>query len=493
MMKMKFKKTHKFLSKMSVRVQNYVTIVEEFFVSRTKRLLDTIFSRSLKKSLEVTLLMIFFSSFTISSQEILTKEEALKITLENNFGIQIANNNVEIAKNNSSILNSGFLPTAVVNSGATFQRNNQSLTFTDRDSGDDREISGDGIISRNLNATVGINYTLFDGLGRKYNYKQLKETYNLTALQAKETIENTYLQLFTVYFQIARLSENTKNVQEALRISKRRLQRAEYQYEYGQSTKLEFLNAQVDVNTDSIAYISAKQQLSNAKRGLNVILGVEQKNNYAVETQVSYNNLLNFDALSKKTMANNSLLQQNEKNIAISEFNIKVNKANYFPTLNFNASYGFNRTENQNLINPFGARLINSDGLNAGLNLTWNIFDGGSRKTRVANAKIALDNQQIALAQQKITVKNNLKNTWENYQNQLFILKAQETNVLTTQNNFERTQERFKLGQISSVEFRQAQINLINAKTALNNAKFDAKLIELQLLQLSGDILNVKF
>ena len=247
------------------------------------------------------------------------------------------------------------------------------------------------------------------------------------------------------------------------------------------------------MNNDSITLISAKQQLSNAKRGLNVILGQKEDVNYNVETNVDFNKMMNFDKLKEKVLKNNALLNQNEKNLAISEFNLKVNKATYLPTLNFNASYGFNRTENENLVNPFGARLITSDGLNAGLNLSWNIFDGGTRKTRVANAKIAIENQQLQLEQQKITIENNLKNTWENYKNQLFILKAQETNVLTTQNNFDRTQERFKLGQITSVEFRQAQINLISAKTALNNAKFDAKLIELQLLQLSGDILNVNF
>ena len=438
------------------------------------------------------LLVFTLISFSVFGQKILTKKEALAITLENNFGIKIANNNLEIAENNSSIYNSRFLPTATLNSGANYQRNNQSLTFTDRDTGGDNEISGNGIISKTYNANVGINYLLFDGLGRKYNYQQLKETYNLTELQARETIENTYLQLFTVYFQIARLSENTENLNEALTISKRRLERAKYQYDYGQTTKLEYLNAQVDVNNDSIALISAKQQLSNAKRGLNIVLGIQDTLQYNVETKVDFNSMLNYADLEQKTMDNNATLKQNKTNIAISEFNIKVNKANYFPTLNFNASYGFNRTENENLINPFGARLITSDGLNAGLNLTWNIFDGGATKTRVANAKIALDNQQILLEQQKITVQNNLKNTWENYKNQLFILKAQEQNVLTTQNNFDRTQERFKLGQITSVEFRQAQINLINAKTALNNAKFDAKLIELQLLQLSGDILNVE-
>ena len=488
---MRYSNYHKFLIRMSVRVKNSEMIMKEFFVSRTIRLLDTIFYRSSKKSLEVTMMILFFS-LGISSQEILTKKEALAIALENNFGIKIANNNLEIAENNKSVFNTRYLPTAQLNSGVNYQRNNQSLTFTDRNTGGDSEISGEGIITKSYNANLGVNYLIFDGLGRKYNYQQLKETYNLTELQARETIENTYLQLFTVYFQIARLSENTKNLEEALNISKQRKQRSEYQYDYGQTTKLEFLNAQVDVNNDSIALITAKQQLSNAKRGLNIILGIKDTLQYNVETKVDFSSVLNYSDLEYKTFQNNALLKQNETNIAISEFNLKVNKANYFPTINFNASYGFNRTENENLINPFGARLITSDGLNAGVNLTWNIFDGGTTKTRIANAKIALDNQQIVLEQQKITVQNNLKNTWENYNNQLFILKSQEQNVVTSENNFQRTEERFKLGQIGSVEFRQAQINFINAKTALNNAKFDAKLIELQLLQLSGDILNVE-
>jgi len=437
--------------------------------------------------------VLFLATLQGFSQEILTKKEALAVALEHNFGIKIATNNLEVAKNNAGIYNSGYLPTAALNSGADYRNNNQKIIFTDPQTGNDAERVGTDAVTKSYNVSLGLNYTIFDGLGRKYNYQQLKETYNLTELQAKETIENTYLQLFTVYFQIARLSENTLNLEEALTISKRRLKRAKYQYEYGQSTRLELLNAEVDINNDSILVINATQQLSNAKRGLNLILGIEKDVNYQVETVVSFNKFMNFAALQEKTIANNTTLKQNEKNIAISEFNIKINKANYLPSLNFSTSYGFNRTENENLVNPFGARLITSDGLNAGLNLSWNVFDGGATKTRVANAKIALENQQILLEQQKVTIQNSLKNTWENYRNQLFILKAQEKNVQTTQNNFDRTQEKYKLGQVTSIEFRQAQINLINSKTAGNNAKFDAKVIELQLLQLSGDILNVNF
>jgi outer membrane protein len=431
------------------------------------------------------LILFIIASLQVFSQEILTKKVALKITLENNFGIKIATNNLEVAKNNISIYNTGFLPTAAVSSGANYRRDNQDVTLQD---GTFRSI--EGAVTKSYSASLNVNYTIFDGLGRKYNYQQLKETYNLSELQARETIENTYLQLFTSYFQIARLSENANNLSEALSISKRRLLRAKYQYDYGQSTKLEMLNAEVDVNNDSILLITAKQQLNNVKRGLNIILGIDKEVNYVVETDVDFAEIMNFDDLQQKTLANNSLLKQNEQNVAISEFNIKINKANYLPTLDLNTSYGWNKSENP--VTSFLAGAT-SNGLNTGLSLSWNLFDGGTTKTRVANAKIVLDNQQILLEQQKTTIKNTLKNTWENYNNQLFIIGAQDKNVSTAQNNFERTEERYKLGQVTSIEFRQAQINFINAKTALNNATFDTKLIELQLLQLSGDILNITF
>lgn len=313
------------------------------------------------------------------------------------------------------------MPTASLNSGADYRRNNQKIIFTDPSTGADSERVGNGAVTKSYTSSIGINYTLFDGLGRKYNYQQLKETYNLTELQAKATIENTYLQLFSVYFQIARFVENTSNLEEVLTVSKIRLERAKYKYAYGQSTKLDVLNAEVDINNDSISVINAKQQLSNAKRSLNIVLGIEKGVKYKVETIVVFNKLMSFEELQQKTTANNSLLKQNEKNIAITEFNIKMNRANYLPSLNFNTSYAFNRTENKNLVNPFGARLINSDGLNAGLSLSWNLFDGGATKMRIANAKIALENQQILLAQQKVAINNTLKNTWRNYKiNYLF-------------------------------------------------------------------------
>jgi len=434
---------------------------------------------------QLLILALLIASIQGTAQEILSKKEALKIALENNYGVRVANNNVEIAKNNNSIYNTSFLPTLSTNAGANYNNSNQEI---ERQSGEVTTING--AETRSYNASINLDYILFDGLGRKYNYKQLQETYNLSELQAREAIENMYLQLFTTYFEIARLSENTENLKETLVISKKRLERAQYKYEYGQSTKLELLNAEVDVNNDSINLINANQQFSNSKRNLNIVLGIQKSTNYEVETDVSFIKLTTFDELLENAKVNNVSLQQNDKNIAISKFNIKANKAGFLPTAGLSSSYGWNKNENPATSFLAGSM---STGLNAGINLSWNVFDGGSTKTRVANAKIALENQEILKEEQLVTIENTIKNTYELYQNTLFILEAQNQNVITSQNNFDRTQERFTLGQITSIEFRLAQINLLNSKTAVNNAKYDAKLIELELLQLTGEILNIAF
>ena len=434
---------------------------------------------------KITTLLLVVATIQVTAQEILTKKEALQIALEQNYGVKIANNNIEIAKNNSSIYNSGYLPSLTTRAGVNYDNSNQEIEFQN---GEITSING--AESESFNASLNLNYTIFDGLGRKYNYQQLKEQYNLSELEARATIENMYLQLFSVYFQIARWSENVDNLQEALEISKNRLQRAEYNFEYGQNSRLEVLNAEVDVNNDSINLLNAKQSLANTKRDLSIVLGDEIDRDFNVETQVEFITLLSFEELIEKAKQNNVILNQNEKNIAINELNLKVSKSSYLPSVGLTSSYGWNKN-----INPETAfsAFSESTGFNAGLNLTWNLFDGGNTKTRVANAKIAVENQKLLKEQQIKTLESQLKNSYESYQNALFVLHAQERNVHTNTNNFERTQERYKLGQITSIEFRQAQVNLLNAETALNNAKYDAKLLELELLQLSGELLNVEF
>ena len=431
---------------------------------------------------------VMLCSFLSFSQEKLTKEAAVDMALDHNYDIKLVNNNVAAAKNNASIYNSGYLPTVSANGGANYQDRFNENEF------EDGSVQDNETVTDSYNASVGINYLLFDGLGRMYNYKKLQELYNLSEIQARQVIENTLLQLLATYYDVALMTENKVNQEKSLAISKDRSIRERYNYEYGQNTQLDVLNSEVDVNNDSIALLNITRELSNAKRDLNVVLGRDINTDFMVDTLVTYAIDLNYKDLLNSAKENNTLLLQAEKNIDLSNFDLKINRSNWLPSIGLNGAYGWNSFNvDSNTSNAFSFAAQNSNGFNAGVNLSWSIFDGGLTKTRVDNAKIAIDNSSIQKEQVDQDLERNVANAWETYQNALFILQAEQKNVETNKRNFSRSEEQFKLGQIISVEFRLAQVNLLNAVNNLNQAKYVAKVAELKLLQLSGDLLGASY
>lgn len=420
----------------------------------------------------------------LNAQQMLEKQEAVQLVLENNFGVKIAKNNLEISENNQSVLNSGFLPSLTGNGGATYDKSNQEATFQD---GTVRSI--DGAETTRYNASLNLNYTLFDGLGRWYDYKRLKEEYDLTELQARETIENSIIQLFSVYYEVARITENIRVLEETYESTEKRLKRAQYSFEFGQSNKLDVLNAEVDLVNDSINLMTERQLLKNTIRDLNIVLNQELENTYTVDTTVVFTDALVLEDFLKTAEENNVRLLQAEKNIAINDYSLKASKSIFLPTIGLTGSYGWNEG-NFPATNFLASN--NSTGISGGVNLTWNLFDGGRGITQVKNAKILLESQELLKDQIRQEVKRDIANARGNYLNRLEVYRLQGQNVKTATDNFMRSSERYKMGQISSVELRQAQLNLLNAKTSKNQAKYNAKLAELQLLQLTGQLLNVQ-
>lgn len=433
---------------------------------------------------------IFLIPFSIAIQvkaqdSLLSKQAAVDIALENNYDIKIAEGNVESAENSASIYNSGFLPTISANGGANYNVNDNIVEYQDGSSQDVR-----GAQTYSFTGGVAINYTVFDGLGRKYNYERLRENYNLTELEARRVIENSILNIFAVYYDVARLTQNVNSQKETIDISRRRLQRAQYGYDYGQNTQLDVLNAEVDYNNDSITFLNLRLELENVKRDLNVLLGREVSINFVVDTTIRYMDGLYREELMDHALLQNVTILQNEGLLRSTEYDVKVNRSSLIPNLGLRASYNYNDRFNDPT-SFFKHQTSLGPTLNA--NLTWNIFDGGTTKVRMQNARIAVQNQEVAKLQNEQILRRNVENAWAFYDNALFVLEAEKKNLRTNQLNFERTAEQQKLGLITSIEFRQAQLNLLNAQVNYNQAKYSAKTAELALLQISGDLMLAEF
>ena len=436
----------------------------------------------MKKVLNI-LLILFLIALNVTAQEELTISSAIKKTLENNLDIEVSENFKRIAKNNSSILNNNYLPN--IQLGSEINTNIQSIEI-ETPSG----ISGtlDDTQTDNSSAVLSIDYNIIDASGRKYNYKKSKELYSKSNLEVQEIIENTILQLFTVFFEVGRLSEEKEILKNSLDISKRRYERRLLEFEYGQTNNLEVLNAEVDVNSDSINLLNTSKKLFNARSDLNLIMNVDLESEFNINTNIDFLAQDEINSIFSNDINNNTRLLIIEKDIIISNLERKIAKSSYLPTLGLIGSYGWNESINDNPYAFYNKSI--SDGFSAGINIRWDIFRGGKKIIANKNAEIGQENSELIKKKTVLELKKELRNAYQTHLNNLFILEVQRKNLNTNKNNFDRNIERYKIGQVSSIEFRRAQLNLLNAELSKSSAKYQAKISEAYFLKISGEIIS---
>jgi len=428
-------------------------------------------------------LIIFLATFNLFAQDELTISTAVIKTLENNLDIKISENLEKIAKNNSGILNNNYLPN--IQLGSELNSNIQNIEIETPNG-----ISGtlDDTKTDNSSTLLSISYNIIDASGRKYNYQKSKELYSKSSLEVKEIIENTMLQLFTVFFEVSRLSEEKNILENALKISKDRYGRKLLEFEYGQTNNLEILNAEVDVNTDSINLLKSYKELINAKRDLNLIMNVDLESEFNIDTNIDYLSEKEIANIFSKDIFNNTRFLIVEKDVIISNLDKKVAKFSYLPTLGLSGSYGWNESVNDNPYAFYNKSI--SNGFSAGINIRWDIFSGGKKIIANRNSVINLKNSELNKKKIELDITKEFRNSYQTHLNNLFIMEVQKKNLETNKNNFERNLERYKIGQVSSIEFRRAQLNLLNAELSNSSAKYQAKISEAYFLKISGEIIS---
>lgn len=415
--------------------------------------------------------------------ESLSIEEAINVALEKSFGLRAAQNNLRIAENSTTKGNAGMSPTVDATGGLNYSLSNlANITILNTATGGEVDIKGNGAQSTSMNLGLSAAYVLFDGYSAKNTYKKLQLNEQLAQTQYRVSVENTLLQIVNAYFEVVRLQEQLKIDDEAIAITKERLRRASVRAEFGGSNSLEVLNAKVNLDTDSLNVISSNISLDNARRNLNLAMGEDLGKVYLVDAAVDINRDLVYEELEVLMLKNSAALEIAKQNELVADLDYDLSKSGNYPRISANGSYGFNRQDN-----GAGQLLSNSNlGLNLGLTASYRIFDGGQRKIRQKNALL---NKETAIIQTDEAVQNLkalLQNAFNAYQTNLNILRIQENAVVTAEENFRRTEESLKLGQSNTTQFREAQINLIQTQLRINQAKYNCKRAEMELLRLAG-------
>ncbi|MDC6405839.1 MULTISPECIES: TolC family protein [Maribacter] len=425
-------------------------------------------------------IFILLNIFSIAAQdEVLTIDETVKLALENNFQIRTAKNDLKIDEYGVSPGYAGMLPAVQ----ASITDNNRTINLSQvRLDGTVQEL--DNAVNNSLNYGVALDWTLFDGLRMFANYEQLKENRNLGDAELKQVILTTVGEVMITYYDLVQQQQQLSALDSTILISKQRVELAQNRFTIGKASKLEVLNAQVDLNTDETLMQRQKELYVNTKIQLNRQLARDLETDFTVAPEIFVDESLLLPELQTKVLSENPQLIASQISKRISELELKQIKAARLPTIT--ASTGYIISESESSLGFIVSS--NSKGFSYGFGATLNLFDGFTQNRDEKIGKLQIENSEVAIAQQKQDLLTTLGTTYQTYLTNMSLIDLEGNNEAIAKENLDITVEKYRIGIIPPIEFRTAQLNYINAKVRFSNAKFQAKLSEIILKQLAGNL-----
>lgn len=432
------------------------------------------------KKITFIIILLLFGNL-LSSQNLLTPEEAIKIGLEKNYGLLILKNEKEISRLQNNIGNAGMSPQLSLNGNAIVSNINSIQEFNNGTSQERNNAQ-----SYLLQGSVNLDMKVYDGNKMFAIKKRLEQTEELTAIEFKQQVENTIYDIITTYYNIVRVNELITTEKQNLLIYTERKKIAQLKLSIGSDSKVDVLLSQNDENKAKSLISQMEFQLLDAKIKLNNLMSVPANTDYLIldTIEVSYNPII--EDLKRDVLKKNSMILRAKQNELVIGQGVKEARSTMLPYLNVGLDYRFNRSQSQ-------AGFLfsnNQNGLYGGLTAGWIVFSGNKNRNYLKEKEFLALNQKFITAQIELEVDGLV---YVNYQKFLLSKKIAELELLTLKDSQELqgiSLERYRVGKTNLLETIEAQKNLEDAQYRYINALYSIKVAETELLRVNGSLVK---
>lgn len=412
------------------------------------------------------------------SIEHLTLEGCIERALEANYSIVISGNNLEISRNNVTL--APFLPTL---SASSRQSANNGIQRNINEDGErvKSTTSGNSVING-----ANVNWRLFDGLSMFATRDKQEELLRQGEYNFRAVSENLVMKISSQYFNIISLQNRFKLLNEVASISKERYEQALIKYNIGSGSGLEQMQAKIYLNSDSSSLLQATENIKNAYIELFKLMNIPLDSKYAIKDTIISEPQLDVEHLLSNADKNNTTLLALRAGEEVARLDTRIAKASRYPVIDLSAGYNYNFNQN----GYYPSRYNESNGLNWGFSLSVPIFSGNEINRRVKNAKIQQENARLSYEQERQELMSELHQLYNIYKYHLRMIEFEEENREAALLNLEAARERYRLGSLSGIEFRDIQLSYLNSADRRLSAIYQAKISEITLHLMAGELFD---
>lgn len=426
-------------------------------------------------------ILIGMISFIQDPHLVMDEETVVSIALKKNFELILESYQVILAENDNTMGNAGMLPTIDLSGEARQSIQNTEQQFF---SGDTQ--SRTAAKTTNYNAGVNMAWTLFDGLKMFATKERLEEIQKTNEYAFRAQVQNVLSDVMKAFYNTALEQERLALLQSTLALSEERVGISKEKYEVGKASKLEYLQAQVDYNTDQSALVRQQEVIARSKLALLQLLGLDTSDSLSLQYNYELNGLLALPELEETALQQNPDLQYLQSQREVAMLTTRERERELYPSLDFNLGYNYS-----NLKAEAGFLQSNrTNGVNYGLSATMTLFDGLNQQRAIQNSRIQSEYAMTAFEQAKMQLLTAIRSGFLTLKNSLTLVALEEQNLEVAKENVEIALERYRIGKSNPLEIREAQNNAVNAQIRHLEALNSAKIAEIELKRLSGQIIN---
>lgn len=427
----------------------------------------------------IGLFFLFLVSFIGHAQTILSVDDVVSIALKNNFDIIIAQKSADIAKTNNTPSNAGMLPNIRLMGSGFYELNNVNQTLS---GGTENVYPSQSATS--FNTGIELSWTIFDGGKMFVTKNKLTEIQSLGEIQYKEKVIETVYHVISVYYEIVRLKQELKAINEVINFNTERVSIVQSSIIAGSSSKTDLLNAKIDLNVVKEDAIHLQFTIDANKRKLKELLTFNMDSDFDVIDSISFNFIPDKNELIQRLHSSNTTLLLYEKQTEIARLTLKENNRSYWPLINLSGGYYWNQANAS-----VGSLLRNrSFGPQVGGTIVIPLYSSGENKRKITIATLEMQSSELALEQIKLQIRTELENALSEFDVQSKLLEIERENNALAKENLAISLERLRLGQTTSLEVHQAQENYIQSSTRLVNFEYALKIAEMKIKQLTSTL-----